>query len=236
MLKNTFCHLVSEIQELELWKSNLLNWDEIPETHELHSQILESKQAVADNNLPFFLQRLPKNQHWRTYRELPCCFLDIETTGLSKEFNDVTVIGIYDGQTSKLFVKGKNLHEFPAELSKYSTIITYNGKCFDVPFLKAKYPELNFDKFHIDLRYVLKELGYTGGLKHIEREMGLSRDAELKDVDGFEAVRLWHKFQRGDEDALRLLLKYNQADIENLKFLMDFAYEKMRERRFLSLI
>lgn len=236
MLKNTFCHLVSENKEIELWKSNLLHWDEVPETNELHSQILESKKAVENPNPQFFLQKLPKNQHWRAYKEFPCCFLDIETTGLSKHFNDVTVIGIYDGKESKLFVKDKNLGEFPKELSKYSTIITYNGKCFDVPFLKAKYPELNFEKFHIDLRYVLKELGYTGGLKFIERQLGLSRDEEIKGVDGFEAVRLWYKYKRGDEEALRLLLKYNQADIENLKFLMDFAYEKMKEKRFLEWI
>jgi uncharacterized protein YprB with RNaseH-like and TPR domain len=236
MLKNTFCHLVSEHKELELWKSNLLHWDEISETHELHSQILESKKAIEENNPQFFLQRLPKNQHWRAYKEFPYCFLDIETTGLSKHFNDVTVIGIYDGQNSKLFVKDKNMHEFPEEISKYSTIITFNGKCFDVPFLKAKYPEINFEKFHIDLRYILRELGYSGGLKYIERAMGLSRDEDIKEVDGFEAVRLWHRYKRGDEEALRLLLKYNQADIENLKFLMDFAYEKMKEKHFLGWI
>jgi len=236
MLKNTFCHLVSEKKEQELWRSNCLHWDEISENHELHSRILESKKALAENNPKFFLEKIPKKQHWRLYKELPYCFLDIETTGLSKHFNDVTVIGVYDGKSSKLFVKDKNMEEFPAEISKYSTVITYNGKCFDLPFLKAKYPELDLDKFHIDLRYVLKEFGYSGGLKHIELEMGLSRDEELKEVDGFEAVRLWHRYRRGDEDALRLLLKYNQADIENLKYLMDFAYEKMREKYFLSQI
>jgi len=236
MLKNTFCHLVSENKEMELWRNNLLNWDEIKEEHPLHSSIFESKQALQQQDHKFFLESLPARQHWRAYGEIPCCFLDIETTGLSRDYNQVTVIGVYDGKESKLFVQGKNLQEFPQELAKYGLIITFNGKCFDVPFLKAKFSEVDFEKLHVDLRYVLRELGYSGGLKRIERELGVNRDAELQEVDGFEAVRLWHKYKRGDEEALRLLLKYNQADIENLKFLMDFAYEKMKERTFFSKI
>ncbi|MFA6460846.1 MAG: ribonuclease H-like domain-containing protein [Candidatus Woesearchaeota archaeon] len=236
MLKNTFCHIVSENKEAELWRTNLLNWDEIKEDHPLHSQILSSKQALLQQNHQFFLESLPKNQHWRAYKEFPCCFLDIETTGLSRVYNDVTVIGVYDGKESKLFVQGQNLQDFPQEMEKYGLIITFNGKCFDVPFLKAKFPGVNFDKLHVDLRYVLKELGYSGGLKRIEKELGVNRDEELQEVDGWEAVRLWHKYKHGDEEALRLLLKYNQADIENLKFLMDFAYDKMKERHFLNQI
>jgi len=236
MLKNTFCHIVSENKEMELWRNNLLHWDEISEAHPLHSSIFESKKALEQNNHTFFLENLPVKQHWRAYREIPCCFLDIETTGLSKEYNNVTVIGVYDGKESKLFVQGKNLQDFPQELAKYGLIITFNGKCFDVPFLKAKFPEVDFEKLHVDLRYILRELGYSGGLKRIERELGVNREAELQEVDGFEAVRLWHKYKRGDEEALRLLLKYNQADIENLKFLMDFAYEKMKERSFFNQI
>jgi len=236
MLKNTFCHLVSENKEKELWRNNLLHWDEIKEDHPLHSSIFESKKALEQNNHTFFLESLPPKQHWRAYGEFPCCFLDIETTGLSRDYNHVTVIGVYDGKESKLFVQGKNLQDFPQEMEKYGLIITFNGKCFDVPFLKAKFPEVNFDKLHVDLRYVLRELGYSGGLKRIERELGVNRDEELQEVDGWEAVRLWHKYKRGDEEALRLLLKYNQADIENLKFLMDFAYEKMKERSFFNQI
>jgi len=236
MLKNTFCHIVSEHKEAELWRNNILNWNEINEQHPLYSRVFESQQALEQNNHDFFLSSLPKKQHWRTYKELPCCFLDIETTGLSKEWNDITVIGLYDGKESKLFVKDKNMHEFPQELNKYGLIITFNGKCFDIPFIKAKFPELNTDKLHVDLRYIFRELGYSGGLKRIERELGIIRNEEIQEVDGFEAVRLWHKYKRGDEEALKLLLKYNQADIENLKFLMDFAYDKMREKYFLERI
>ena len=80
----------------------------------------------------------------------------------------------------------------------------------------------------------MKELGYSGGLKKIEKEVGICRDDDLQDISGFDAIRLWKQYQRGDEEALKLLVKYNIADIENLKILMDFTYEKLRNKCFIS--
>ncbi|MBW3015814.1 ribonuclease H-like domain-containing protein [Candidatus Woesearchaeota archaeon] len=175
--------------------------------------------------------------HWRTYKEFKPCFLDIETTGLSRHYDDITVIGLYNGRESKFFVKDDNMHEFAPELNKYPLVVTYNGKCFDLPFIQHKFPSLNLNKFHIDLRFEMKKIGFSGGLKSIERQLGLNRDSSLKDIDGFEAVRLWYRYKRrGDDEALRLLLKYNQADIENLKTLMDLTYDRLRASEFLSRI
>jgi hypothetical protein len=75
-----------------------------------------------------------------------------------------------------------------------------------------------------------------GGLKRIEKEVGIQRDDDLQDVDGYEAVRLWYKYKRGDENALKLLTKYNIADVENLKTLMDFAFQKLKHKHFFSKI
>jgi len=54
-------------------------------------------------------------------------------------------------------------------------IVTFNGTCFDVPFIKKIFPEINFNQIHIDLRYFLKRLGLSGGLKIIENEMNIKR-------------------------------------------------------------
>jgi uncharacterized protein len=241
VLTNSFIHIpgISKEKEVMLWSSNILNWQEFLDNDtfpNLRSWIEESVEAHQNNNHKFFLTHLPSNEHWRVYKQFNCCFLDIETTGLSKDYHDVTVIGLYDGKESKIFVNGKNLDQFPAEIAKYSTIISFNGKCFDVPFLKAKFPEVDFNKFHIDLRYVMKSIGYSGGLKRIEKEVGICRDDDLQDISGFDAIRLWRQYQRGDEEALKLLVKYNIADIENLKTLMDFTYDKLRDKHFLGKI
>lgn len=251
MLKNTFIHIpkISKDFENDLWENDVLNWDEFLKKKDdlgissnkkesIINHIEDSKQAYSDKDHKFFAKSMPSSLHWRAYPEFKdkTCFLDIETTGLSREFSDITVIGLHDGENTKLFVKGKNLEDFKEELKKYSTIVTFNGRCFDVPFIKAKYPELDLDKLHIDLRYALKELGYSGGLKRIEKELGITRSDELEGVDGFEAVRLWYRYLKGDEAALKTLLDYNKADVENLKVMMEFAYQKLKEKDFLSRI
>ena len=40
-------------------------------------------------------------------------------------------------------------------------------------------------------------------------------------MDGYTAVLLWQRYQRGDKGALDLLLSYNREDVVNLEVLMD---------------
>jgi len=251
VLRNTFIHIpgIGKNTENQIWQSNILNWEEFLEHHhklplsqsrkdQINFHLQRSIQAYQAQDHQFFINEIPSKEHWRAYPELKnnCCFLDIETTGLSKYHHEITLIGLYNGQESKIFVQGKNLPEFEKEIEKYPMLVTFNGRCFDLPFIQAKFPALNLNKYHIDLRYALRELGYVGGLKKIEQELNLSRDYDLQGIDGFEAVRLWHRYKRGDPEALNLLVRYNRADIENLKFLMDFAFEKLKNKHFLSVI
>jgi len=52
---------------------------------------------------------------------------------------------------------------------------------------------------HIDLRFLLKKLGYAGGLKRIDKELGINRGADIDGIDGFEAVRLWNEYRWGNK-------------------------------------
>ena len=57
-----------------------------------------------------------------------------------------------------------------------------------------------------------------GGLKEVERKLGIKR--ELTGIDGRMAVQLWLDYQSsGDRRFLTTLLKYNREDILNLKAL-----------------
>jgi uncharacterized protein len=69
-------------------------------------------------------------------------------------------------------------------------------------------------------------MGLQGGLKSIECQLGINRDADLEGVDGFEAVRLWNQYRRGNQAALEKLLRYNEQDIVNLKTLLHYFLEK----------
>ena len=111
--------------------------------------------------------------------------------------------------------------------------MTFNGYCFDIPFIKAKMPDIDFSQFHVDLRFALKSLGYSGGLKKIEKKMGIHRASDLDGMTGWDAVKLWHRYKRdNDENALDTLIRYNIEDIENLKTLMDFSYDGLKKRCF----
>ncbi|MEA3323841.1 MAG: ribonuclease H-like domain-containing protein, partial [Euryarchaeota archaeon] len=49
---------------------------------------------------------------------------------------------------------------------------------------------------------------------------------------GFDAVRLWHEYERGSADALELLLKYNREDIVNLETIIELTHPRFVEGAF----
>jgi uncharacterized protein YprB with RNaseH-like and TPR domain len=237
--------------EISIWKNSIHTWQDLIDRHTslniapskkavLIEHLSESINALKKKNYSHF-NTLPLNQHWRMYSTLKqhsgnICFLDIETTGLSKYRDDITLIGIHGNEGTKIFMKDKNLEKFENELKKYSMIITFNGKCFDVPFIKSKFSDASIPLYHADLRYLMAELGFRGGLKHIEVARGITRADELQGVDGFEAVRLWHRYERGDNSALATLKSYLTADVENLRLLMDAASIELKKKNFENLI
>jgi hypothetical protein len=64
----------------------------------------------------------------------------------------------------------------------------------------------------------------TGGLKRIERQLGIERPASVRRYTGYDAVKLWRAFRRGRKDALEPLARYNLCDAVNLQTLLRSAY------------
>lgn len=244
MLTNTFLHIpyVNETTEKKLWQKNIRNWDDFlgsgiacPNCDLIKKQLTLSKQSYEKKDYGFFASKLLKKFHWRAYDDFrdSCCFLDIETTGLDKNSDDITVIGLYDGKASKVFINGQNMDEFREEIKKYSFIVSFNGYLFDLPFIQEKFPGLELNQFHSDLRFLMKNLGYSGGLKSIEKQMGIERESDLNGLTGRDAVKLWRRYKKFDDtQALDKLVRYNIEDIENLKVLMDYSYDKLKESCF----
>jgi len=246
MLENTFMHIpgVGQVTEKRLWESGVLFWDDFfektavrqaPEHKALMKNRLEKSQVhLKNNNLQYFADHLPTNQHWRLFPNLTdsVAYLDIETTGLESWQNKITTIALYDGKTIFTYVNGQNLDDFKKNIKKYKAVITYNGKCFDVPFIES-YLGINLDQIHIDLRYVLASLGFKGGLKGCERQLGIDRN-DLADIDGYFAVLLWDEYVRNNnQKALETLLAYNIQDVVNLETLMVISYNlKLRDTPF----
>ena len=241
MLRNTYIHIpgIGAQTELQIWKFGIKDWEDfldnygflrVPKTKKklLFSGIEESIAQLSDKNHIFFANRLKTRDHWRAYRQFKeeTAFVDIETTGLSQQFDKITMVGIYDSKGTKTFIKDINLDEVPSELAKYKQLVTFNGARFDLPFIECEFPGF-FNHLHVDLLYPLKKCGYSGGLKKIERALGITRSEETEEITGFDAVRLWRKYERGDEEALNILIKYNQEDVVNLEKIIEMTYPMM---------
>lgn len=239
MLQHTFCHLKGIGPKLErgLWDSGIISWSDVAEAgtgaltlkrrERLKQGIDESAVALQDGNAAYFGTTLASRHQWRMFREFghSLAYIDIETTGLRYGGDQITTIALYDGKTVRHYIQGQNLDDFLSDIEDYRLIVTYNGKCFDVPFIEQTFG-ITLDQAHIDLRYVLRALGYSGGLKGCEHDLGIHRGA-LEEVDGYVAVLLWNDYlDHSNQGALDTLLAYNVQDVLNLEALMTIAYNE----------
>jgi uncharacterized protein YprB with RNaseH-like and TPR domain len=246
MLQHTFMHIqsIGQVTEQRLWESGLSDWDAFSDgisillsgnrKYFLQKGIEASRHHLYQNNPEYFSRFLPANQAWRFFPEFrnSTVYLDTETTGLDRQYQSITTIALYDGREIKTYVQGQNLDDFIDEIYKYKVIVTYNGKCFDIPFIESFF-NIRLNHAQIDLRYVLYSLGFRGGLKGCERQLGLDR-GDLRDIDGFFAVLLLDEFVKTENrQALETLLAYNVQDAITLENLMATAYNlKLKETPF----
>ena len=242
MLTATFCHAqgLGLASEQRLWEAGILSWEAALQTpsalplsdvkKELLVPALEASVAALDRgDSRWFQKNFPSAALWRGAKafEESVAYVDIETDG-GYDADSVTVIGLFDGFETKLYVKGQNLEDFASDINDYKLLVTFFGTGFDLPFLRRRFPELALDQLHIDLCPALRRLGQAGGLKAIEQRLGIRRVEEIEGMNGMDAVYLWARWERRrDKAALERLLAYNRADIENLKLLLEWAYPRL---------
>jgi uncharacterized protein YprB with RNaseH-like and TPR domain len=241
MLESTFLHLpsIGPKMEINLWRRGILTWDDLeyhlrdwPRQPGRRDQLLSRLEESRENlgQAAYFFDRLPAAERWRLYRDFQhgCGFLDIETTGMSSSDHDITVIGLYHGEQMLQFVNGQNLEEFEDAIEACDLLVTFNGARFDLPFITNFFRNFQFHQAHIDLLHLIRRLGFRGGLKSIEPLFGISRNPDIQEMSGYEAVVLWHAHLQGKPEALPRLLKYNEADVVNLKTIMHIAWERLQ--------
>ena len=237
MLKNTFQHIpgIGKKTEERIWSAGAEDWSCLDKPHHINlprkkietlaACCRESRVQFARENPVYFEDLLSASLGWRLFPEFRdhSVYLDIETDGLDSYYGHITTIALYDGTDIFWYVKGKNLDDFVADIKKYKVVITYNGKTFDIPFIR-EYFHIKLPHAHIDLRYVLASLGFKGGLKRCEKALGIGRGA-LEGIDGAFAPLLWKEYQvYNSKKALETLLAYNIEDVVNLETLMVLAY------------
>ncbi|MFB6208827.1 MAG: ribonuclease H-like domain-containing protein [Candidatus Nanohaloarchaea archaeon] len=242
-LENSFILVpgVGEKTERKLWKNGVRHWDQVSSAEKIggrkrkriESFLEKARKNLEVGNSYFFGDKLPNSELWRAYRnfEQEACFFDIETTGLDREKNRVTTVSFHRNGDTRTLVRGEDLtfENIRQEIESSSILVSFNGKRFDQPFLEHNF-DLEIEIPHLDLMYPCKRLGLTGGLKKVEKELGIGRN--LEDIDGREAVKLWKRYEKGDQEALEKLVRYNGYDAENLRQVLENVHRRLESKFF----
>lgn len=181
------------------------------------------------------------------FEDLAVAIIDIETTGLHPEKNQMILGGISVPNFKNSTIEtiqyfAEHIEEEPAVLQAYSKIlgnfdlvISYNGNQFDLPFfrkrLKATHlPDINFSpcqsldlywalNAHTNLRRVLPNLKQ----KTVESFMGLWA-TRADEITGRESVQLYESYlQTGDQESEDLILLHNCDDLLQLTRLLGIS-------------
>lgn len=166
-------------------------------------------------------------------------FIDIETTGLSREHSDIisiTVLLFQDNcyKIHQIFCEYKidepeALKYLNGLIKTKKSIITYNGNSFDIPFLVSKIQKHNinidFDSFiKIDLYNWLRSLKNKVGienfkLKTVEKYFNINREDCL---NGEDVITLYQAYRiEPKKEFSYLIMQHNYEDVYNLPVLFN---------------
>ncbi|MBS1721961.1 MAG: ribonuclease H-like domain-containing protein [Armatimonadetes bacterium] len=243
MLQRTFIHVpgLGAHTERSLWQQGCGTWQDFlsqgdsysiggADRSSMKNVISKSVEALAAGRHQFFNHCLGARESWRAWPEFRkrCVYLDIETDG-GQGGESITCVGLFDGSAFRCLVKHEDLSLFPDIISHYSMIVTFFGSGFDLPVLQRCFSGFHFDQIHLDLCPILRRLGYRGGLKKIERQMGITRSPETDGLTGRDAVRLWRNHMRGGYGDLDTLIAYNREDVVNLERIAQITYDRLEQ-------
>lgn len=227
MIQGCFNHVygIGPVTETRLRALGFLTWQDcidnekdIPFNSSRRKHFIDSlkhsQEVYEGNDIRELVRLMPVKEHWRILAEYfdRAAFFDIETTGLSWYSSHISVISALYQNEMYTCVYNRNLDDFLLLMEDVDLLVTFNGTCFDLPFVERTFNIPGIDTAHIDLRWVAYYQGFRGGLKGIERALEITRPEEIGDIDGFEAVDLYYQWQSGNSEAGDRLVKYCGCD------------------------
>ncbi|MFT4309120.1 MAG: ribonuclease H-like domain-containing protein [Candidatus Woesearchaeota archaeon] len=238
MIQNTFQIFkgIGSLTEKRLWESGIKDWDAFLRRDSINGissnkkaymdyKIRLYKSKIEEEDYEFFTRIMPSRLHYRCYHMIKEDLLYIDLESYGHKTNRITIIGLSDGENTRI-IRGDNTDSsiILGLIVKAKGIITYNGKSYDLPLLIKQYNISIVGKIVIDLKHLLRTIGYSGGLKKIEKDMGIIRSMSY-DVSSGDPIRLWRAYKAtGDEHYLGILSEYVEYDVTSLPILMEKAY------------
>ena len=196
------------------------------------------KKIQYNHKLEYFSSGL-----WERYfGGMSFCVFDIETLGLSPAFCPVVLAGVMTVGSSGDCLLTQYFAETPEEekellltladyLNRFDLIVTYNGRHFDVPFIKQRaaacgLSEFSVKPYNLDLYLVIKghspfrQILTSLSQSSIEEYMGLSV-GRLDEISGKESVELYYKYLKCTDPAFKSelmekILLHNHDDLVQL--------------------
>ena len=117
-----FLERIGDKLEQNIWSNGIYDWESFLKKEKINGlskprklyynrKILEARKNLFNANSSYFCDISPQSEMWRLYEffKEDAVFLDIETTGLSKNNDDITVFGLYDGINTNIMIKNINL-------------------------------------------------------------------------------------------------------------------------------
>jgi DNA polymerase III epsilon subunit-like protein len=162
--------------------------------------------------------------------------LDIETTGLNPERNHFVLGGLATASDNEIMIsqffsgsladEQRTLAAFLTEVEKVDLLLTYNGKHFDLPFIRQRASDCPSLPYNLDLYLLLNNYSslrkFLPNLKQktVEDFMGLWCN-RTDEISGRESVLLYHEFlQTGNVAAKEKILLHNADDVLQLYRLL----------------
>lgn len=102
------------------------------------------------------------------------------------------------------------------EIEKYELIVTWNGKMFDIPFLKAKLAEYGegpiATKWHLDAMWIVRNGMRIGSSKLINVQKFLNLGEQKTEITWKD----WRKAGRGVRGSMNVVVEHCEADVKVL--------------------
>ena len=171
------------------------------------------------------------------FRREETVVVDIETTGLAQSL-PVFLIGVAYGardcwEVRQYLARGFEeeaaiLRQVALEMQGRKACVSYNGKAFDEPFVKARFRFHGLSPLvftlHVDLLHTCRRRfgAMYPNCRLTTMAEGLLGLVRHHDVSGEEVPDLYYRFVRdGDEEAIAPVIEHNAADLKALAWLLD---------------
>ena len=179
-------------------------------------------------------------------------FIDTETTGLSGGAGTLAfLVGLAYVEDDRVIVEQRLLHDFPDEsemlvwltghLTRCRTLISYNGKAFDMPLLESRRITNRFAPWpaaeHLDLLFITRRLYGRRlddcSLKSIERSvLDLHR---TEDIPSHLIPDAYFRFVRDRDDSrISGIIDHNRQDLLSLVGILKEALDRVEEETLIE--